>query len=125
MRGRPYTKASLLLRQAAHDLSAEGHKPSAIKALIGAASLPTIKRWLSMPRPTDEDVKAGSAAAANPNVQYHARLPADLIDALHAEANLQNTSANRVLACAAQLYLDCMERARTKSNHPVDILGYR
>jgi hypothetical protein len=125
MRGRPYTKANLLLRQAAHDLSAEGHKPTAIKALIGDASLPTIKRWLSMPRPTDEEVKAGSAVEVNPNVQFHARLPADLVDALHAEANLQNTSANRVFACAAQLYLDCMERARAKSSHPVDILGYR
>lgn len=124
MRDRHFRQKNLALRQRVHDLSAQGHKPTAIKAAIGAASLATVKRWLTMPRPTDHEVASG-LAAPTPQVQFKIRLPDDLADAIHAEALRQGTSANRLLTCAAQLYLDCMHRARTKSNHRVNILGYR
>ena len=124
MRDRHFRQKNLAHRQAAHNLKALGKTPTEIQRTLQVASLATVKRWLTMPRPTDHEVASGLAAPA-PQVQFKIRVPPDLADAMHAEALRQGTSANRVFTCAAQLYLDCMHRARTKSTHRVNILGYR
>ncbi len=121
---------TLLNRQRCHDLHAEGMTNRLLQQELNASSV-TIRNWLARPRPSDGAVEAARKehASLKPDstgqVPFKSRFDPELFARLRAEAEAQGAATNRVLGCAARLYLDCMERARAGSQEPVHILGYR
>jgi hypothetical protein len=126
---------TLLRRQRAHDLRAEGLSAAAIQrhltkdAFVG---LTTVKRWLHQPRPTAADLAAALTKDAQPRpdvtgqVPLKMRFPPDLYAAMKAEAEVQGGVAlNKLIGCALKLYLDCAERARDGGAYPVNLMGFR
>jgi transposase len=117
-------------RQRCHDLHQGGASQRELQQDLNVSSA-TVRDWLSRPRPTDEDVAAARDGHFNPKtdntgqVGFKSRFDPDLFAELRAEAERQGAATNKVLGCAARLYLDCMSRARAGGGEPVSVLGWR
>jgi hypothetical protein len=117
---------TLLRRQQAHDLRAQGMTLNQIRDELDPVGRTTVGEWLRSPRPTDEDVAAARARISFADqINLKLRFDPDLYADFQAEAKRQGTSLNRVAGCALRLYLECTARARTGGTEPVDLLGYR
>lgn len=117
---------TLRRRQQCHDLGAEGKSQRQIQAVLNI-SRATVREWLSRPRPTEEEVAALpiNKTDITGQVGFKSRFDPELFARLRAEAELQGAATNKVLGCAVGLYLDCMSRARSGSQEPVDVMGWR
>lgn len=117
-------------RQQCHDLNAKGATNREIMQRMDV-STSSVRDWLSRPRPSDEEIEAARAAVAAPKtditgqVGFKSRFDPKLFARLRAEAERQGTATNKIIGCAARLYLDCMDRARAGGGEPVNLLGYR
>lgn len=117
---------TLRKRQQCHDLHAEGKTQRQIQAVLNVARA-TVRDWLSRPRPTDEELilLPASKTDITGQVGFKSRFDPDLFARLRAEAELQGAATNKVLGCAARMYLDVMQAARAGGDWRVDVLGYR
>ena len=121
---------TLRKRQECHDLRSGGATQSQIQESLNIARA-TVRDWLGRPRPTEDDIAQARGVYAAPQtditgqVGFKSRFNPELFAELRAEAELQGTATNKVIGCAVQLYIDVMARARSGSQEPVDVRGYR
>ena len=118
---------TLRKRQQCHDLRAAGQSQRQIQEVVNC-SRAAVRDWLSRPRPTDDDVAAAlpvNKVDCTGQVGFKSRFDPDLFAELRAEADRQGAPINKVLGCAARLYLDCTARARSGGQEPVNVMGWR
>jgi len=117
-------------RQQCHDMKAAGATNREIMQQM-SLSTASVRDWLGRPRPSDEEIAAAQVAATSPKtdvtgqVGFKARFDPDLFARLRAEAEVQGAATNKVIGCAVMLYLDCMDRARSGGQEPVNVMGFR
>lgn len=122
----------LRMRQRVHDFR-DANPEMSISGLCAHFDLSyaSLKDWLARPRPTDEEIakrsalKSSQISGASVQVPIKAWIEPDIYARVHDEMNRQGAARNRIINNALLLYLDCMDRARSNSGEPVNIIGYR
>jgi len=121
---------TLRKRQQCWDLRDEGKSQRQIQEIVNVGRA-TLREWLARPRPTEEDIEQLRATLASPQtdvtgqVGFKTRFSPELFARLRAEAEVQGAATNKVIGCAVMLYLDCMDRARSGGQEPVNVMGFR
>jgi hypothetical protein len=122
----------LRMRQRVHDFR-NANPEMSIRGLCAHFDLSyaSLKDWITRPRPTDDEIaqrsvlKSNQASGASVQVPIKAWIEPDIYARVHEEMERQGAARNRIINNALLLYLDCMDRVRSNSREPVNVLGYR
>jgi hypothetical protein len=122
----------LRMRQRVHDFR-NANPEMSIRGLCAHFDLSyaSLKDWITRPRPTDDEIaqrsvlKSSQASGASVQVPIKAWIEPDIYARVHEEMERQGAARNRIINNALLLYLDCMDRVRSNSREPVNVLGYR